>query len=54
MFSKDSENLSEKNSNRDGGLETASAQFTELQYTASILFVNRSKISQKKKRNFST
>ena len=29
-------------------------QVCNSQYTASILFVNRSKISQKKKRNFST
>ena len=48
MFSKDSENFREKiKSNRDGGLETASALFTKLQYTANILFVNGSKTSQK-------
>ena len=48
MFSKNSENFREKiKSNRNNGLETAGAQFTELQYTANILFVNRSKTSQK-------
>ena len=48
MFSKDFENFREKNkSNRNDGLKTARAQFTELQYTANILFVSRSKTSQK-------
>ena len=32
--------------NRNGGLKTLSALFTELQYTANILFVNRSKTLQ--------
>ena len=42
MFSKDSEK-----SNRNGGLEIASASFTELQHNANILFVSRSKALQK-------
>ena len=48
MFSKDSENFRKKNkSKRNGGLETARASLTELQYTAKLLFGNRSKTSQK-------
>ena len=47
MFSKHLK-ISGKNikPNRNGGLKTLSALFTELQYTTNILFVNRSKTLQ--------